>query len=226
MKIPPWLVAPLMHGLYRLWCGSLRIREHGRAPLDALEAEGKPTVLCLWHDELFSLMHVRRKLRIVTLVSRSRDGEYLARLLQALGLLTARGSSSRGGASALLQAARLMREERYNRCLTVDGPRGPRHVAKDGAVFLAFHTPAPIVPIRLFMQKAKVFRSWDRFQLPLPFSRVDIVFGEPYMVRATELTPDELERERLELQTRLESLHPLMYQKEARVNKANSRSTM
>lgn len=208
MKIPPWLVAPLIHGLYRLWCGTLRIRETNRAPLDALAAVGKPMVFCLWHDELFSLMHVRRDLRIVTLVSRSRDGEYLARLLQALGLLTARGSSSRGGAPGLLQAARLMREEKYNGCLTVDGPRGPRHQAKDGAVFLAFHTPAPIVPIRLFMEKAKVFRSWDRFQLPLPFSRVDIVFGDPYPVSATELNPQELERERLELQNRLEALRP------------------
>ena len=209
MKIPPWLVAPLIHGLYRLWCGSLRISETNRAPLDALEAAGQPVVICLWHDELFALMHVRRTLRIVTLVSRSRDGEYLARLLQSLGLLTARGSSSRGGASALLQAARLMREKKYNGCLTVDGPRGPRHVVKDGAVFLAANTPAPIVPVRLFMEKAKVFRSWDRFQLPLPFSRVRIVFGDPYTVGATELAPEELERERRELQNRLESLEGL-----------------
>ena len=208
MKTPPWLVAPLIHGLYRLWCGTLRITETNRAPLDALDAEGKPVVLCLWHDELFSLMHVRRNLRIVTLVSQSRDGEYLARLLQALGLLTARGSSSRGGASALIQAARLMREQKYHGCLTVDGPRGPRHVVKDGAVFLAFHTPAPMVPIRLFMEKAKIFRSWDRFQLPLPFSRVHIVFGDPYNVGAGELNPEALERERLELQNRLESLCP------------------
>ena len=207
MKIPPRLVAPLIHALYRLWCSTLRIRESNRAPLDSLAADGKPMVLCLWHDELFSLMHVRRDLRIVTLVSQSRDGEFLARLLQALGLLTARGSSSRGGASALLQAARLMREEKYNGCLTVDGPRGPRHQAKDGAVFLAFHASAPIVPIRLFMEKAKVFRSWDRFQLPLPFSRVHIIFGEPYYVSPTELSPEALERERLDLQKRLNALN-------------------
>ena len=209
MKIPPWLVAPLIHGLYRLWCGTLRITVSGRGPVDALSAARKPMVFCIWHDELFPLMHVRGDLRIVTLVSRSKDGEYLARLLQALGLLTARGSSSRGGVSALLQAARLMREEQYNGCLTVDGPRGPRHVAKDGAVFLAFHTPAPIVPMRASMKKAKVFRSWDRFQLPLPFSRVYVVFGDPYHISATELSPEELERERLELQNRLETLNPM-----------------
>ncbi len=208
MKIPPWLVAPLIHGLYRLWCGTLRITETNRAPADALDVSGKRMMFCLWHGEVFSLMHVRRTWRIVTVVSQSRDGEYLARLLQALGILTARGSSSRGGVSALIQAARLMREQKYHGCLTVDGPRGPRHVAKDGAVFLAFHTPASIVPIRLFMEKAKIFRSWDRFQLPLPFSRVHIVFGDPYAIEAGDLTPEVLERERLELQKRLESLCP------------------
>lgn len=208
MKIPPWLIAPLVHGLYRLWCGTLRITESGRVTVDALSAARKPMMFCLWHGELFPVMYARRTLRIVTLVSRSRDGEYLARLLQALGILPARGSSSRGGTAALLQAARLIREEKYNGCLTIDGPRGPRHVAKDGAIFLAFHTPAPIVPMRVFMQKAKEFRSWDRFQLPLPFSRVHIAFGEPYHLSATELSPEELERERLELQNRLETLRP------------------
>jgi lysophospholipid acyltransferase (LPLAT)-like uncharacterized protein len=153
-------------------------------------------------------MHVRRDLRIVTLVSRSRDGEYLARLLQALGLLTARGSSSHGGMSALLQAVRLMREEKCNGCLTIDGPRGPRHTVKDGAVFLAFHTSASLVPVRLFMKKAKVFRSWDRFQLPLPFSRVHIVFGSPYTVGVTELSSRTLEEERRTLQRHLETLEP------------------
>ncbi|MDR2489525.1 MAG: lysophospholipid acyltransferase family protein [Desulfovibrio sp.] len=207
MKIPPWFVAPLIHVLYRLWCATLRITEVGRESLDGLTDRGQPVVLCLWHDELFPLMHVRRGLRIVTLVSRSRDGEYLARLLQALGLLTVRGSSSRGGISALIQAVRLMREKKYNVCLTIDGPRGPRHVAKDGAIFLALHASAPIVPIRLFMEKAKRFHSWDRFQLPMPFSRIQIVFGQPYSINATKLESQELKKERDKLQHCLENLH-------------------
>ena len=208
MRIPPWLIAPVVSGLYRLWCSTLRIRETGREGLDALHAEGKPAVYALWHDELFALMHVRRDLRIVTIVSQSNDGEYLARLLQALGLKTARGSSSRGGLKALLHTARLMREESYNACITVDGPRGPRHKVKPGAIILAFRTPAPVIPIRLFPHRAKTFRSWDRFQLPLPFSKVDIVFGTPYFLSATELTESTLERERLELEQRLNALRP------------------
>ena len=208
MKIPPWLVAAPIHGLYRLWCASLRITESNRDVIDAMADAGTPMMFCLWHDELFPLMHVRRNLRIVTVVSQSNDGEYLARLLQALGLLTARGSSSRGGLSALLQTSRLMKEKKYNGCLTVDGPRGPRHIAKDGAVFLAFRTPAPIVPVRLFMERTKVFRSWDRFQLPLPFSRVHVRFGSPYAVAATDLNPESLECERIKLQNKLDALSP------------------
>lgn len=205
---PPWVIAPVVNVLYRIWCTTLRITETGRAPSDALEASGRPLMLCLWHDELFSLMHVRRHFRVVTVVSRSNDGEYLARLLQALGLVTARGSSSRGGLGALLQASRLMREKRYIGCITVDGPRGPRHEVKPGAVFLAARTPAHIVPIRLFMHKTKVFNSWDRFQLPLPFSRVDIVWGEPYLLDNDELSDENMQKQCEILQNRLEALQP------------------
>lgn len=206
MRIPPAIVAPLINVVYRVWCSTLRIREFGRDTVDAFSAEGKPMMFALWHNEVFPLMYTRRTLRIVAVVSQSRDGEYLARLLQALGIKTARGSSSRGGIGALLNAARLMREQKYSGCITVDGPRGPRHVVKQGAVVLAFRTPAYVVPIRLFAAKAKEFRSWDRFRLPLPFSRVDIVFGEPYLLSAEKLSESELERERLELEGRLHSL--------------------
>ena len=127
--------------------------------------------------------------------------------MEALGLRTARGSSSRGGVKALLQAARIMRDEHYNTCTPVDGPKGPRHQVKDGSVFLAMRTPAHIVPLRAFMEKAKVFRSWDRFQLPLPFSRVHIVFGEPYLPESTDINGETLARERQKLQERLEALN-------------------
>lgn len=200
------LLSPLINGIYRLWCSTLRVTEYDRDAVDSLAAAGKPMMFPLWHDELFPLMHVRRNLRTVTVVSRNKDAEYLARLLRSLGLATVRGSSSRGGTTALLQAERFMREQNYNGCITVDGPRGPRHVVKQGAVILAFRTPAHIVPVRLFMEKAKVFHSWDRFQLPYPFSRIHIVFGEPYMVAATELDKPALEQEVRKLQNRLQAL--------------------
>lgn len=207
MKVPPWLLAPLINVTYRLWCSTLRITEKGRHEgVDALQAAGKPMVIALWHDEFFALMHVRRTLKLSTIVSQSNDGEYLARLLEALGLKVGRGSSSRGGLKALLYVARLMRDERYVGVVTVDGPRGPRHQVKDGAVFLSMRTPAHIIPTRLFMERAKIFRSWDRFQLPLPFSRVHIVFDQPYLPDSTEITDENVSREREKLQAKLEEM--------------------
>lgn len=208
MKIPPWLTAPLMNILYRLWCASLRITQTGRERIDAMQDSGRLMVFPVWHDEIFGLIAVKRNLRVVTIVSQSQDGEYLARQLQALQIKAARGSSSRGAIGALLRAARIMKEERYNGCISVDGPRGPRHVAKQGAVVLAFRAPAHIVPLRAFFKCAKIFRSWDRFQLPLPFSRVHIHFDEPYLVTATELSEEEVERERMEMERRMANIRP------------------
>jgi lysophospholipid acyltransferase (LPLAT)-like uncharacterized protein len=206
MKIPFSRLAPCIHVFYRIWCSTLRIREEGREAVDALEAAGKPMVIGLWHDEFFSLMHIRRRLRIVTIVSQSNDGEYLARLLEALGIRTARGSSSRGGLKALLRASRLICDERYNGCITMDGPRGPRHIAKDGAVFLAMRSSAYIVPLRTFPQRAKVFHSWDRFQLPLPFSRVRVVWGTPYLPDSGNIDDESLARECHRLQAEMDAL--------------------
>ena len=207
MKLPPSLICPPLLALYRVWCRTLNFEEEGRAAVDVLWQERKPMVFALWHDELFPLMHVRRELEIVTVVSQSRDGEYLARVLQGLGLHTARGSSSRGGVKALLQAARMMQKQNLCGCVTVDGPRGPRHRVKEGAIFLAHRAKAPNVPIRLFMGRTKVFaKAWDKFQLPLPGSDVRVVFGTPYHTAENALESPRLEDERQRLEAKLEAL--------------------
>jgi Uncharacterized protein conserved in bacteria len=212
MKISPRLASLLIIPLYRLWCSTLRYTESGRERVDAKDEARELMVYALWHNEVFPVMYLRRQLRVVAIVSRSNDGEYLARLLQALGIRTARGSSSRGGAAAMLEAARQMQEEQYNAFVTIDGPRGPRHEPKNGAIFLAHHAGAQIVPMRSFVKKAKIFRSWDRFRLPLPFCRVHVAFGEPYSLPpAQELTDEYLLQARQELKNRLDAMHPSHY---------------
>lgn len=197
MKVPPWLVAAPLHGLYRLLCKTMHFQEYHRDRVDAIWHTGQPVVFALWHDELFSVLHVKRDLRLITVVSQSRDGEYLARVLQKLGFETARGSSSRGGSSALLHAARRMQEENLCGCATVDGPRGPRHKAKPGVIFLSQHAHAPLIPVRIFCSRAKYFNSWDRFQVPLPGAQIRVAFGEPYLIEA------ELDKEGMQEQCRL-----------------------
>ena len=215
MKISPRVASLLINPLYRLWCGTLRYTESGRERVDAMNKARELMVFCMWHNEIFAPMYIRRDLRIVSIVSRSKDGEYLARLLNVLGIRTARGSSSRGGAAAMRDAARQMQAEQFNACVTIDGPRGPRHEPKNGVIFLAHHAGATLVPMRTFMKKAKFFNSWDRFQLPLPFSRVHVAFGEPYTIPAdAELTDEFLQQTRQDLKNRLDTMHPSLYLKE------------
>ncbi|MFV0421572.1 lysophospholipid acyltransferase family protein [Oleidesulfovibrio sp.] len=207
MKISPSLVCPPLYGLYKAWCSTLHYNESGREEIDALWARKEPMVFALWHDELFPLMHVKRDLAIVTVVSQSQDGEYLAGVLSRLGLHTARGSSSRGGVKALLQASRMMRNQGLCGCITVDGPRGPRHKVKEGAIFLAQRTPAHVVPVRILMANSKKFeKAWDKFQLPLPFSDIHIHYGKPYTLEANSLEAEEVTREVGVLQNKLDAL--------------------
>ncbi len=208
MSISPVIVGPFIGSVYSLWCRTLRYTEVNREACVPLVREQIPLVFALWHDELFAVPYKRDGWPIFTIVSRSRDGEFLARVLASQGLGTVRGSSSRGGLAALLRAAKLMQEERRHACITVDGPRGPRHVVKDGAIFLAHRVSSYIVPVRVYYSKAKVFRSWDRFQLPWPFSRVHMQYGDPYRVAEGELTPEVLKKERRALEEKFAALTP------------------
>ena len=208
MKISPRLSAPFISVAYRLWSSTLRITESGRERVDGFDAAGTLMMFTFWHDELFSLIRVCGALRIISVVSQSTDGEYLARLLESQGIKTVRGSSSRGGIKALLTASHLMRRDGLHCSITVDGPRGPRHIAKPGAVILAFRSSAHIVPIRVFMKKRTFVRSWDRFQVPWPFSRIHMAWGEPYKVNATALSESSVALESATLESKLNSLQP------------------
>lgn len=196
-------------GFYRLFCKTLRysgnrekIAEQDRAAKlrrQGQDAKGTPMVFCLWHDELFPLIYLQQDLDIVCIVSGSKDGAILEKFMQRLGLRTATGSSRRGGLKALLGAAKLMKDGTVHGCVTVDGPMGPRHKAKDGVFLLAHKAGAKIMPIRLDIKTSYKFSSWDRFQVPLPFSRVEVHFGDGFFV-TEELTEEYLAvcRERLE----------------------------
>jgi lysophospholipid acyltransferase (LPLAT)-like uncharacterized protein len=170
---------------------------------------GQRLVIALWHDELFSIAGYGcvNISGLVGVVSPSRDGQFVAGVMESLGQTTVRGSSSRGGMRALLQARHVMEKENRMAVFAVDGPCGPRHEPKDGVVFLARHAGAMIVPIRAFPARSKVFaNAWDRFQLPHPFSRCRMVVGDPYAVAPGKLDADALGMERERLKGKLDAL--------------------
>ncbi len=197
---------PIIYHFYRLITATFRYTEKGRDIIDKLDSEDKSMVFCLWHDELFPLMKVQRQLDIVTVVSPSHDGGLLAGVLERLGLRTVRGSSTRKGMSALLNAVKLIKNEKIHACVTVDGPLGPRHEPKDGAFFLAFHADAYIVPVRLKIRSSIKLKTWDKFQIPLPFSRVDIEYADPYKIESEKINTEVLEKEKDNLVNILNSL--------------------
>lgn len=213
MRLPmpqPKTYAPAMAGLYRLWEASMRHEVAGWEAVAQAKAAGRQVVFAHFHDEVFCLPYLRRMQpaqRFVAIVSQSSDGEIMAQLLQHLGLVTARGSKSRGGVKALILARKMMLGQGMVGVVTVDGPRGPRHKVKEGAVYLAHKTQALLVPIRIFLSRKKVFeKAWDQFQLPMPGARCRIVLGEPYALEAGDLDEGRLQHEQQRLETSLLSL--------------------
>ena len=120
------------------------------------------------------------------MASRSRDGDLVARVAHDHGIAAVRGSTSRGGALAARAMARAMRERGLAGAITPDGPRGPRYVLQPGSLLVARLAGALIVPVALGFSRKKIFSSWDAFQLPLPFARARLVFGEPVSLPAIE----------------------------------------
>jgi lysophospholipid acyltransferase (LPLAT)-like uncharacterized protein len=186
---------------------TLRRRRTYHARCSDLESGGH-CVFALWHcDVPVMMLEIRRFLphgSVHIMASRSRDGELAARFVETLGATTARGSSSRGGSTALREMARRMTESDFA-AFPVDGPRGPRFEAKIGAVALAAYAGLPVVPCAAHAPGAWRARSWDRTEFPYPFSRVAITYGEPIDVPA-DADRETLERLRGELERRLREM--------------------
>ncbi len=155
-----------------------RVTVHGWNHIESAMNSGRPLVMITWHGRLLmSTWHMRNR-GIVSMISRSRDGELVARVVQKLGYRVVRGSSSRGGSEA---AREMLDEIRSGRiaAMICDGPRGPIYKMKPGAPFLAMQANAVVVPVMASADRAWIFRSWDRFTVPKPFARVHIFYDSP-----------------------------------------------
>jgi lysophospholipid acyltransferase (LPLAT)-like uncharacterized protein len=190
--------------LIRALGATARFRVEGRENWEAATRDGRQPIYTFWHDQIMLGTYFFRRRGIVVMTSRSFDGEYIARFIRRFGYGAARGSSSRGAVSALAEMIRLARRG----CPTgfsIDGPRGPRRVAKMGAVLLAKKTGCPVLPFTLNPTRYYAAPSWDRLQVPLPFTRVRVLIAPPIHV-APDADDAALDAAREELQRALDAL--------------------
>ena len=159
-----------------------------------------------WHQRFFpAITFLPSRKPIAIMISQSRDGEFISRIVDMLGTVPVRGSSSRGGSEALSKLKELA-SSGYKICHLVDGPKGPFGVVKPGLLRIAQVAGIPIVPTITSAQKRWVLKSWDKFMVPKPFSRVIIRFGDAIYV-APDLNEEQMEEKRLLVEQRLKELY-------------------
>ncbi len=188
--VPPrvrWAVAAGSRVL-RLLARTWRVREVGREGWNARRAAGRGVVVALWHGQMLPLVAHHRDEGVSVLISEHRDGEIIARVVRAFGFATVRGSTSRGGSRALLELVSVLRRG-GEIAVTPDGPRGPRHAFAPGALVAANRAGVPIVGVVAHVDRCWRLSSWDRFEIPKPFARITVAYGEPRPVPGT--TPRE-----------------------------------
>jgi lysophospholipid acyltransferase (LPLAT)-like uncharacterized protein len=185
VRVPPSaaraVIGPMVRALASSWRFRLVHEERWRPLYEAK----RPHVFLLWHETLLPLLWHHRNQGVVLVVSEARDGQYLADLGTSLGYRTVRGSSTRGGARALLGAVRELQAARAV-AFTPDGPRGPRRELKPGVIAAAQRGGAVIVPVYAEADRAWRLNSWDRFMIPKPLARVDITYGHAFEVAEGE----------------------------------------
>jgi lysophospholipid acyltransferase (LPLAT)-like uncharacterized protein len=171
--------------LLRILGATWRVQIHGRDALMARQPGAGRVVFTLWHGQMLPVLW-KHEIRTGVLVSEHRDGEIITKVLERFGMFTVRGSSSRGGTRALLEAVQVVRGG-TDMAFTPDGPRGPRHSFAPGALILAHRAQVPIVTITAHVNRAWQFGSWDGFELPKPFARITVVYGDPIMVNDADV---------------------------------------
>ena len=211
---PYWyqrLGARLVFVLVRAVSATLRYRWTDRSGYFD-DGPADPAIYCVWHNRLALCMvphysYIKKRNQtpgLAALVSASKDGGFLAGILECFGVQPVRGSSSRRGPQALLELTSWA-ERGYDLAITPDGPRGPRYVVQEGIMALAQVTGFPIVPVSYHTTWKIQVKSWDRFQIPLPFSHCDMFFGKPVRV-PREASDAEREALRQQLEQTLKEM--------------------
>ena len=190
--------------IIRIVCGSLRWEKNDWTNLETIHREGKRFIVAFWHGRIFLGTYAFRNRGIVVMTSQNRDGEYIARVIRRFGYGVARGSSTRGSRSAIVE---MLYQMKLNKdvAFTLDGPLGPRYIAKPGAAYVARKSGNAVLPFSVAVEKKWVMRSWDHFIIPKPFSKAFLKLGTPIYVDENA-TDEEIKRAEARIQNSLNEL--------------------
>ena len=201
MQIP--VIAWAAYWLIRLLGPTLRVEVVGVHNAIQIRGEGEPGIGAFWHRCILSAVWIWRNRGIVVLNTVNFDGQWTRRVIERLGFGTAQGSSSRGAVEGLAAMAQEL-EAGHHVAFTIDGPRGPRYVAKPGPVILARRSGRPISVFHIGVKRAHTFKkAWDLFQIPYPFSRA-VMFVAPPIRVPVDAGSDVLHAQQAEMQAALE----------------------
>lgn len=160
---------------------TVRIRTRNQEVLHNLQKEGRNFVMSFWHGSMVIGWYLHKNHNCSALVSKSKDGDVLTHVLEKWGYKVVRGSSHVGGNEALVMLLDLI-EQNYSVAVTPDGPTGPIHKMKAGAVIVAKRENVPLILVGIGSSRKIVFKSWDKFEMPLPFSRGLVVYSDPIYI--------------------------------------------
>lgn len=153
----------------------------GRNHWKKLKVQNKPFIFIVWHGRLLLPIFIHRNEKITPIISLHADGEMIAQTVQKLGYKTVRGSTTRGGKQAFHDLVHVLKMGGAG-AIMPDGPQGPRHRLKRGALYIAQKTDAFLIPITFSCKRKIEFKSWDRFNLITPFSKAVVIYGKPFKV--------------------------------------------
>ncbi len=197
------LAAALIYGLIRAVSATIRYEWRDNSGLLSIDKD-QSVIFCIWHNRLslclevyrVFLRDIQRPCRLAAIVSASKDGGLLARVLENYGVQPVRGSTSRRGRQAMLELVGWA-ERGYDLAITPDGPRGPRYIIQEGVIALAQVTGRPVLPVSYHLTWKIRLKSWDRFQIPLPFTKCLMHFTTPiYVPRdASDADREELRKQ-------------------------------
>ena len=206
VQIP--IIAAAVYSVIRLLGPTLRYEVLGWQNAERVHASGKRCIWAFWHRVIIPIVWWHRNHGVVVMNTTAFDGQWTRKVIEWLGFGTAQGSSSRGGLRGLAVMARRL-EEGVDCAFTIDGPRGPRYVAKPGPVMLARKTGCPVLVFHIGVSRGKTFeKTWDHFLMPAPFARAVILFAPPIYV-PPDANAEQLESKQAEMQSALERVRDI-----------------